>query len=153
MTLTVPIHGRGEKIAIKDVRIDDSKRWQHRHWISMVSAYRNSPFFDHYEERFAPFYARRYDFLIDWNMALMESVFAILELSPTIRLSDRYLSPAPSDTDLRPKKSKGQDARKEQPYFQVFSDRMDFVGGLSIIDPLFCLSARPVAELLRSYQY
>ena len=33
---------------MRDVRLDYSKRWQHQHWISLVSAYRGSPYFDHY---------------------------------------------------------------------------------------------------------
>ena len=29
------------------VRIDYSKRWQHQHWVAIVSAYRSSPYFEH----------------------------------------------------------------------------------------------------------
>ncbi len=81
-SLTVPVHGYGRKIAAKDIRIDGSKRWQHQHWTSLVSAYKNSPFFDHYEARFAAVYtARRFDFLVDLNLELLGIVTAVLGLT------------------------------------------------------------------------
>jgi hypothetical protein len=119
--LTVPVHGgnahggnSGAQIRIRDVRIDNSKRWQHTHWVSMVSAYRNSPFFDHYEERFAPVYgaAKRFDFLVDLNLELLDIVTAALRLGGgtegsgrSFRLSEGYVAASPGDLDLRGKKS------------------------------------------------
>jgi hypothetical protein len=157
--LTVPVHGgnahggnSGAKIRIEDVRIDNSKRWQHIHWVSMVSAYRNSPFFDHYEERFAPVYAaaKRFDFLIDLNLELLDIVLAALGfgggsegLGSPFRLSGEYVAASPGDLDLRGKKSLRRPGTPEhgfhlREYTQVFADRMHFTPGLSIVDLLFC---------------
>lgn len=102
--LTVPVHGYGAKIATKDVRIDNSKNWQHRHWVSIVSAYRNSPFFDHYEERFAPFYARKFDFLADFDLGLLDVLTGLLGMD-SVKISENYVVALPDDTDLRGKKA------------------------------------------------
>lgn len=148
--LTVPVHGYGAKIAAKDVRIDDSKRWQHQHWVSIVSAYRNSPFFDHYEERFAPFYEKKYDYLADLNLALAETVLDILDARDCLAVSENYVAAAPEDTDLRGKKAlrRAEASSCVMPYIQVFSDRTDFVPGLSVIDLLFCESGPAARAML-----
>jgi hypothetical protein len=153
--LTVPVHGGnahggngGAKIRIRDIRIDDSKRWRHTHWQSIVSAYRNSPYFDHYEDRFAPVYERRFDFLIDLNLELLDILIRAMGLAGAFTISEDYIAPSPDDLDLRGKKA----LRRPPPtasaipaqnivfeeYTQVFYDRMPFVPGLSIVDLLFC---------------
>ena len=69
MELSVPVCGAGRpRTPLRDVRIDYSKRWQHRHWQALVSAYRSSPYFEHYAARFEPFYRREYRFLADYDL-------------------------------------------------------------------------------------
>jgi hypothetical protein len=160
--LTVPVHGYGPKIATRDVRIDDSRRWRHTHWMSIVSACRAAPFFDHYEERFAAVYGRRFEFLVDLNIELLGLVAPVLGLDPgAVAISEEYIVARSGDTDLRGKKSLRRPAAGgsigdpvcdpsrrptgdlvQEPafpeYTQVFHDRMAFVPGLSIIDLLFC---------------
>ena len=69
LTVHVVKGGSIRKRPVCDMRIDYSKRWQHQHWMSILSAYRNSPYFDHYRDRFEPFYNREFTFLADWNIA------------------------------------------------------------------------------------
>jgi hypothetical protein len=153
-SLTVPVHGYGAKIPAREVRIDNSKRWQHVHWTSIVSAYAASPFFDHYGERFAPIYERRFDWLVDLDLELLDVLTGALKLKGAFEISENYIVARPGDLDLRGKKalrrhgpgisvsgasmipSGGQPLFKE--YIQVFSDRIPFIPGLSIIDLLFC---------------
>jgi hypothetical protein len=144
--LTVPVHGgsgggRGgdpAKIQTKNVRIDNAKRWQHTHWRSITSAYRNSPFFDHYEDRFAPVYERRFEFLIDLDFELLAIVTSSLKLSGDTGVSTEWVAPAPGDIDLRGKKAlRRGDEPSSPPYVQVFSERVAFAPGLSVIDILF----------------
>jgi hypothetical protein len=161
-SLTVPVHGYGPKIATRDVRIAGSRRWQHTHWMSIVSAYRAAPFFDHYEDRFAAIYRRRFEFLVDLDLELLEVVARVLKLNlGAIEISKDYIVAAPEDIDLRGKKALRrptadtltdesiQDSatgsiddpvgRSTLPeYTQVFHDRTPFVPGLSIIDLIFC---------------
>ena len=86
LTVHVVKGGSIRKRPVCDMRIDYSKRWQHQHWMSILSAYRNSPYFDHYRDRFEPFYNREFTFLADWNIALLETVTGILGTPPALPL-------------------------------------------------------------------
>lgn len=154
--LTVPVHGYGEKIPTKDIRIDNSKRWQHQHWVSLVSSYRNSPFFDHYAGRFAPFYERSYGFLFDFNMEIMQTVMETLGAGGSApKLSNGYVEAVPGDTDLRGKKDlrPGSENLILPAYTQVFPERQGFIPFMSVIDLLLCESAGPAAKLMRCCSY
>jgi hypothetical protein len=151
-SLTVPVHGSGDKLNVKirtkDIRIDNSKRWQHTHWQALVSAYRNSPFFDHYEDRFAPIYGKNFEFLADLNLELLDVLTQALKLNKgTVKISEEWVEPSPDDLDLRDKKALRRaenltnnltENPVSQEYTQVFSDRTPFTPGLSIVDLLFC---------------
>ncbi len=112
------------------------KHWQHQHWTALVSAYKASPYFDHYAPRFEPFYTRRYEFLFDYDLRLMETIAELLGL-PMPAVSEAYLTADEGDLDLRPKRKEGADFASP-PYIQVFSDRLPFTPNLSIADLLFC---------------
>lgn len=136
MPLTVPVQRANHpRTPMRDLRIDYSKRWQHQHWISLVSSYHGSPYFDHYEASFAPFYRDQYPFLVDYNLALIEMLLGKLGATAGLRLSESYLDAVPGDLDLRPKQK--PTTVLVAPYVQVFSDRMPFVADLSVVDLLF----------------
>ena len=68
LSLSVPIVKPDTlKCPTKDIRISDHGNWRHLHWNALVSAYNMSPFFEYYEEDFAPFYEKKYKFLFDFN--------------------------------------------------------------------------------------
>jgi len=141
--LTVPVHGYGGKVAARDVRIDDSKRWRHTHWGSVVASYSAAPFFDHYRERFDAVYARRFEFLIDLNMELLSVMLTALRLPAEFTISESYVAATPADLDLRGKKALRRPltipATPEFPeYTQVFYDRLPFEPDLSALDLLLC---------------
>ena len=154
LALSVQVVHAGGKIPVKDVRLDYSKRWQHQHWVSLVSAYRSSPYFDHYADLFAPFYERRYEFLLDLNCELTLTLLRALGLPEELKLSESYIVPAPDDEDLRtslspkPQRRRPDSGFRAEPYCQVFSERFGFVPGLSVIDLLFC-EGPDSGELLR----
>jgi hypothetical protein len=121
--------------AMRNIKIDYSKRWQHQHLVAMESAYRSSPYYDYYGERFTKLYNREWKYLVDLNMAALEEVCAILK-RPVPRISEQYIEASELDIDLRPKK---QSATFEAaPYIQVFSDRFEFEPRLSIYDLIMC---------------
>lgn len=145
ITLTIPVlKTSGEKTPIRDTRIDYSKAWQHQHWISIVSAYQGSPYFDFYRDDFEPFYQKRYDFLWDFNEALQRTVLGLLEIDPAIEYSDEYICPAEGDGDFRnalspkPRLNLPDPDFRAEPYYQVFSEKYGFIPNLSIIDLIFC---------------
>ncbi|MBO5686885.1 MAG: WbqC family protein, partial [Alistipes sp.] len=66
MQLTVHVENANRpRQPMRDVRIDYSKRWQHQHWVSILSAYKSSPYFDHFASELEPFYRREWRFLVD----------------------------------------------------------------------------------------
>ena len=143
--LTVPIVKPDTlKCLTKDIRISDHGNWRHLHWNALVSAYRMSPFFEYYEEDFAPFYEKKYEFLIDFNEELCRMVCELIDIHPTIERTSEYkMEFAPGESDFREVIHPKKDFREvdtefvPQPYYQVFESKLGFLPNLSIIDLLF----------------
>ena len=148
MSLTVNVENANRpRQMIKDVRIDYSKRWQHQHWVSIMSAYKSSPYFDHYAHLLEPFYKREWRYLVDYNMEYLSTLLRLLGVEDKVNISEKYVAAREDDVDLRPKHNEGSTFVAE-PYFQVFSDRMPFVANLSILDLLLCEGPQAVSAVL-----
>ena len=148
MSLTVNVENANRpRQMIKDVRIDYSKRWQHQHWVSIMSAYKSSPYFDHYAHLLEPFYKREWRYLVDYNMEYLSTLLRLLGVDNKVNISEKYVAARDGDIDLRPKHNEGSTFVAE-PYFQVFSDRMPFVANLSILDLLLCEGPQAVSAVL-----
>ena len=145
MQLSVQLaHANRPRQPIGSMRVDYSKRWQHQHLVAMESAYRSSPYYDYYADRFVPLYEREWKHLVELNMAIMERVCSTLKVAvPPI--SESYVVAADGDIDLRPKRA--EQVYQLEPYVQVFSDRMEFVPRLSIYDLLMCKGPEAVNYL------
>ena len=148
MSLTVNVENANRpRQKIKDVRIDYSKRWQHQHWVSILSAYKSSPYFDHYAHLLEPYYKREWQYLADYNMEYLSTLLRLLGVDDKVNISERYVAAREGDLDLRPKHNEGSTFVAE-PYFQVFSDRMPFEANLSILDLLMCEGPQAVSAVL-----
>ena len=150
MALTVQVaHADRPRQAVRDVRLDYSKRWQHQHWGALVACYKGSPYFDHYAPALAPFYrdGERPERLADFDLGLIDLLCRQLRIPPP-PVTTQYVEAAAGDLDLRPKRNEGPTPCVE-PYVQVFSDRMPFVAGLSVIDLLFAEGPAAVSVLRR----
>jgi hypothetical protein len=137
--LSIPVYsGSLHKTALKDIRIDYSKRWQQVHLRAMTAAYGTSPFFEFYNEDIFKIVSSNHKFLLDLNMALtlhlLDNLDIKTEVIPTIRFES--LSDLPDDYRYRinPKKQQVISLRR---YNQVFNSAENFVQGLSIVDLLF----------------
>lgn len=140
LDLIIPVI-KGAKVhtRVKDVRISNDFNWQRLHWKSLESCYRNSAYFEYYEDEFAVFYQQKFDFLFDFNLQLLEWLFKMLKLTPAFNFTGEYLKELDPALDYRSKlhfKQAG-DAGNFKPYFQVFDDREGFKPNLSIADLLF----------------
>lgn len=139
LDLIVPIqHGRKERIAMKDIRINYDHDWQRLHWLSIQTAYRSSAYFEYYEDDFRPFYEKKYDFLLDYNVAQLELLLKCLKLKRAINFTDTYEKEYPF-ADFRdaihPKKESIM--KDPKPYYQLFEDRHGFLPDLSVVDLIF----------------
>ncbi|MCD8102129.1 MAG: WbqC family protein [Alistipes sp.] len=161
LTVNIVKPGNFSRTPLRDVRIDNTKRWRHIHWHAIVSSYANSPYFDYYTHLFEPFYRKEYVFLYDLNTGLMETVLGILGCRHRPLFPDGYVdlrnAPSGEFTDYRstisPKaRLKREDPRfRPEPYWQVFSDRFPFEENLSVIDLLFCEGPAAADIIRRSY--
>ena len=150
MVLSVPlIKANRPRTPMRDMRIDNSKRWQHQHWVAILSAYRSSPYFDYVADRIASIYEREWNFLTDLNREILQAEFDILGIEPKHKLSEVYIEPSENIIDLRDKKRESQ-FRSPQ-YFQMFMDRTPFVENASMLDLLMC-EGREAISLLDSCQ-
>lgn len=148
MSLTVNVENANRpRQRIRDVRIDYSKRWQHQHWVSILSAYKSSPYFDHYAHLLEPYYKCEWQYLADYNMEYLSTLLRLLGVDDKVNISEKYVAAREGDLDLRPKHNEGSTFVAE-PYFQVFSDRMPFEANLSILDLLMCEGPQAVSAVL-----
>lgn len=138
LDLIVPVE-RGAAVhrPIKDVRISYEFNWQRIHWLSLQTSYRSSAFFEFYEDDFAPFYEKKWEFLVDYNQELLELINRLLKLNFSFTPTTEYEAlEAALDfrTAIHPKK---EPLFSIKPYYQVFEDRNGFLENLSIVDLLF----------------
>lgn len=165
--LTVPVEapspkGRdGEGLAlsktpIKDVRISNHGKWRKEHWNALQSAYGESPFFEFYEDDIRPFFEDRWEFLLDFNMAITEKMCELLDIHPHIELTSSYQNSLPigegwGEADFRtvihPKHPQEDSDFSPKPYYQVYKERFGFLPNLSILDLLFNMGNEAVFYL------
>ena len=84
LTLSVPVKRADSKQLTRDVEISYQQRWQHQHWIALMSAYKRTPYFDYYADFFRPFYEKETKYLIDLNEGLHQTIVALLKNDTTI---------------------------------------------------------------------
>ncbi len=146
MQLTVNIcRANRPRTPMSSVVIDYSKRWQHQHWMAIVSAYKSSPYFDYYADALEPIFLGKYERLVDFNSLLLSEILRLLGVPAELKISETYVEAQAGDIDLR---AKGRAAEREfTPYIQVFSDRHPFAENLSILDLLFCEGPSAVCYL------
>lgn len=139
---------------INEVRIQYAEPWQRLHWRTITASYSRSPFFEHYADRFRPFFEQQqFDLLIDFNVAIMKVVFDLLRVQQNITLTETFEQK--HDNDFRdifsPKRSLPENFPfHPAPYLQVFSDRHPFLPDLSILDLLFCAGPESAGILRNS---
>lgn len=143
ISLVVPVvKGRGKKITIKDLKIAYDMNWQRNHWQSIVSAYNSSPYFEYYQDELLPFFEKKFDFLLDFNTHIHETICDFLELENTFVFTSEFEQVPEGTLNLRevisPKNNANQDtAFVPAEYTQVFTGKFGFLPNLSILDLLF----------------
>ena len=137
LRLTVPLVLKSrEKTAMENIKISYAENWQSHHWKSIKSAYKNSPFFDHYEELLLPLFLEEFDTLKNLNLKVLSSVKKCLQMNCETLLNQEFK--AYTDNDLRLNIHPKKEPKLQLPrYIQVFEERHGFHQNLSILDLIF----------------
>ena len=77
--LTVPVGKVEHKQLTRDIQISYQTRWQHQHWITLVSAYQHTPYFMYFADYLQPFYEKEYKWLLDLNDEMNATLVALLK--------------------------------------------------------------------------
>jgi hypothetical protein len=172
VNLSVPlVKGRGQKTLVRDVRISDRQPWAAQHWKTIVSCYSRSPWFDHYRDELAGLYGRRFNYLLDWDLACFDWSVRALGVEIRVGLAESWVKVYSSTEaeDWRGRLRPGDRAKRggglgglEEPsganaegagaagsvrYRQVFEERTGFIPNLSILDLLFCEGKNAIGYL------
>lgn len=159
LALTIPVEKSSEgKCAMKDIRVSEHGNWRHVHRNAFVAAYKQSPFFDYYADEFNAFFDRKYEFLYDFNMELVQWLCEQIDIQPELVPTIEYMDAGEYVLDLReaihPKKSVGDGMSFYRPvsYYQVFDSRHGFQPDLSIVDLLFNMGPESLLVLRNSLE-
>jgi len=163
----------GEKMPMRSVGLSYVETWPQQHLHAIRSAYGQTPWFIHFIDDIEAVILRKYERLVDLDLATMGLGMKWLGLGTEVVVSENYVevgssgvlsresSPrdGPTDQDLgsahdfrtsfHPKKPLPPEITAVPPYPQVFAERHGFTGRLSIID-LVCNCGPQALEHLRA---
>ena len=77
--LTVPVKKVEHKQLTREIEISYQTRWQHQHWITLVSTYQHTPYFMYFADYLRPFYEKEYKWLLDLNDELNATIVSLLK--------------------------------------------------------------------------
>lgn len=134
--LTVPLQkGRNQRALMSELNIFNIEKWQTQHWRTLVSVYKRSPFFDHYEPSLMPLFETTFTTLVDFNLAGIMWAVKQLKLKTEVTQTTGFVPEYPADViDIRNTKNIEDPPPR---YYQIFEDRIGFQPNLSILDLLF----------------
>ena len=152
INLSVPLlNGRNQRVPFNEVKIANNERWQLTHWRTITSCYSRSPYFEYYRDALEKFFTNRWEFLFDWNLAVLEWLKEILKFPAEIIVADKF----PGGQDLRDRwlpKNFQKDPLVFR-YPQIFEDRTGFQNNLSILDMLFNIGPQAADLFMHSSYY
>lgn len=149
-------NGSHNNIPITEVEVDWSTPWLQMHKRAIESAYSSSAFFEYYRDGLFSILDSRPATLFGLNLSLLEWLLKSFGIKADIRLTSDYGSSGDGQMlwDLRhlhPKHPNTvlSELGLEKPYFQVFTPKYGFTGGLSAIDLLFNEGPESISYLKR----
>ncbi|MES2566365.1 MAG: WbqC family protein [Bacteroidota bacterium] len=138
LNLSIPLLKQAEKELISEKRISYAEDWQKQHWRAITSAYKNSPYFEFFEDQFKFFYENQFEFLFDYNTRLLETILHILRIKKELKFTSQYEASPADLKDLRILSHINYEGMMSmKPYYQVFAGNSGFVPNLSCLDALF----------------
>ena len=120
--LTVPVKKVEHKQLTRDIEISYQTRWQHQHWITLVSAYQHTPYFLYFADYLRPFYEKEYKWLLDLNDEMNATLVALLK----------------KERPLLDESQKSKVERRTDDWSgQIWTDKHPWQTEISILDTLF----------------
>jgi hypothetical protein len=139
LVLSVPVAGgKDGKKFYKGTKISYDHTWLKDHWNSLTSAYRRSPYFEYYEDKFDVIFSEKYENLFDFNWALFQLIAELLKMDIQFNFTEKFEKVyEDSILDYRSHFLPRKPVEVAIKYVQVFEDRTGFLPNLSIVDLLF----------------
>lgn len=134
--LIVPLrHNDLSHTPMDEVLISYEENWPTTHRRSFISAYSNSPFFDYFEKDFFELTEKRFERLIDLNLATIEFLYLSFRKKLSFELTTSFSPAVVNDHRelFHPKKQ----AISNLKYRQVFEEKNGFISQVSALDLLF----------------
>ena len=135
--LIIPINKRGKRQAIKDVTICNETDWQKKHFTTIATYYRSTPYFELYEDFFSSFFSIKYSSLLSLFETSFSLIQKLLDVSISYSYTEKYLPFSENEQSFR------EFNRKKEvfvpKYTQRFEHKHGFLQDLSILDMLFNL--------------
>jgi hypothetical protein len=138
--LNIPVkHSKESHQKTKDIRIESDFDWQKQHFKSLEAAYRNSPFFEFFEDDIRPLFEKKHDFLLDLNFEALAILSKCLRMKIDYKTTTEYFHDVDTAriTDVRALVNGKKDLSLFENYTQVFDDKYGFINNLSVLDLLF----------------
>lgn len=140
-TLIIPIKHKQEKpVKIKDIRISYDVPWIRIHKGALQTAYNTSANFEYLKDDLWAFYDRKFEFLIDLNLTLLEWLLKKLKIRTAIHVIESPITNIKWDftkisnaSSPLPQTLTGEQFK---PYPQVFGYKHPFQANLSSFDLL-----------------
>jgi hypothetical protein len=136
--LNIPVKhtSTSSKKKTKDTLVDNSVSWQSQHLKSIQIAYRNSPFFEFYEDDLLPILSKEYKYLLDLNIDTYLFITDALQIHQKYSKTTEYIVSSENDYRLLAN-AKQEHEYKFNSYIQMFDDKFGFIKNLSVLDLLF----------------
>jgi hypothetical protein len=144
--LTIPIAGSKNHRSMDEITISYKENWPLIHWRTIESAYRNSPFFEYYENDFRLLLASKEERLAEFNKRSLSFLEKAFKAKCYYSETKVYVKEYPDSSDLRQPINWKSINKKEKPYLQPFSERNGFIPNLSALDYLFCVGPNGLKE-------
>jgi hypothetical protein len=147
LNLTIPLQKSPNNTATNLKLMANDTNWKVLHWRSIASAYNGSAYFEYFEDDFKGLFSKENEIvnLVEWNTALINTIFKILRLNKTLNFSNVYIEQSESILDGRNEMDTGKFEFKQ--YYQIFTDKHGFISNLSILDLLFHRGLRSLEYL------
>lgn len=152
--LSVPVK-KNHHIKLKEIEIDYSELWQKNHSRAILSAYKNSAFYEYFIDEFNFAFSHNHKFLLDLNQKILDKTISILKIKSKYCNSSDFIELG-SQFDYREiisakeKKVVIDPEFSPQTYMQVFTERHGFNANLSILDLIFNEGPSSIITLQKS---